>query len=333
MTPRSSLWTVPTVALLLACGATQPSTTHVSGAERATTFDRGRAFALVMSATSCWMGGLWADALGEKYDARTEGIDERCNEVVRALDASPDFQRPLRAVDATAVQRISHEVRALAAKDPADAAHANDLVPLLFEIADAMRESTHARLAADQVKEDAAKSPAPETYRADKNAAAEPLSESKAMRALVEERGPYASDARAVGVLVALDRMEIAHKLPKHLKVLVAGPAYAAVFGVTPPAVGGAPADRSPPGIWLGYLTDVAAAGGYPVPQDVVALPDRESYAWSAVLAGFADKLRATPAYAAPETKLGQVVRQVVARLDDEWETAKSLAAAKRAHR
>ena len=318
------------LSFLLACGAAQPSTTSVTAARGAAPVAHGRAFGLVMTATSCWMGGLWADALGESYDSRNEGIDERCGEVVHALDTSPDFQRPLRAVDATAVDRVARNVYDLARNDSSDAPHRTDLLPLLVEIADGMREDQRARLAADQVKEDAARSPAPPTYAADKNEAATALSQSGAMRALLEDRGPYASDARAIGLLVALDRMEIARKLPKHLKVIVAGPAYAAVFGVAPPAVEGAPSERSPRGVWLAYLSEVAAAGGHPVPPAIVALPDRESYAWSAVLAGFADKLREQPAYAAPETRLGQVVRDVVSRLDEEWATAEALAAAKR---
>ena len=273
---------------------------------------------------------MWADALGEAYDSRNQGIDERCNEVVHAVDAGPDFQRPLRAVDETAARRVEREVRARAVRDRADAPHADELVLLSTRIANAMRETQRARLAADVVKDDAAEHPAPPSYSADKNAAADALTHAGAMRALLEDRGPYASDARAIGVLVALDRMEIARKLPKHLKLLVAGPAFASVFGVAPPGLSGPPADRATAGTWLAYLTAVAAAANHPVPGDLEALPDRETYAWSGVLGGFADELRKEPAYADTRSRLGDVVRAIVARLEDELATAQSLTAAKR---
>ena len=256
------------------------------------------------------MGGLWADALGEKYDARNEGIDARCREV------APDYEKAMHAIDPTAVDRVAQRVGD------------RDLVALTRKIADAARETMQARLAADQVKEDAAKTGAPDTYAADKNAAAPLLSRGDAMRALLDDKGPHADAAHALGVMVALDRMAIARGLPKHLKIEVAGPAYDAVFGVKPPPVSGAPADRAPRGEWLAYLTDVAAAAQHAVPATVGALPDREMLAWASVLEGFADKLRAMPAFKQNDG-VGDVARKIVVRLDAEWKDAQALIAAK----
>ena len=153
---------------------------------------RGQAFGLVTSATSCWLGGLWADALGEKYDDRTSGIEARCNDTLRTMN-------------------------------------------------------TNAR----------------------------------------QERRRAGADR------------------------------------------GGGDARRAPPGVWLAYLSDAAKSAGHPVPADVKPLPHRETRAWTGVLEGFADKLRAEPAFAAPDTTLGHVVTGVVARLDDEYKTAPSLERAK----
>jgi len=315
---------------IVACGgATAQTSTAQSTVQSAPAVARGQAFGLVMDATACWMGGLWADALGEKSDARDEGIAQRCKNVVRAVDAPADFEKPLRAVDATSVERIAQKVAAIARTDDADRAHGDELTGLLGRIADGARETMHARLAADQVKEDAAKTPAPDEYTADKNAAGPVLEHAEAMQALLADRSPYRDAAHAIGLLIALDRTEIAHGLPKHLKIDVVGPSYASVFGVSAPSVSGAPADRSPPGVWLTYLGNVAAAARHRVPDDLTALPDRETYAWSAVLEGFADKLREDPAFSA-QTSLGEVVRNIVARLDDGWGVAKALLDAKR---
>ncbi|HZU85700.1 MAG TPA: hypothetical protein VE987_22390, partial [Polyangiaceae bacterium] len=69
---------------------------------------------------------------------------------------------------------------------------------------------------------------------------------------------------------------------------------------------------------WLAYLTDVAAAAGHPVP-DARDPQNREPLAWTGVLEGFADRLRASSADFGADTPLGNVQRAIVARLDDEY--------------
>ena len=260
-----------------------------------------------MSAASCWMGGLWSDALREnKGDERERGMIARCEPVLRAAGTTDD--RPVRVVDATIVGRLDSRI-----SDPS-------LRALLDDVADAARESMRARLAADEVKSDSDEHPPPAAYKDDKELAAFVMGQSQELWALLDASprryGPYASEAHTLGLLVALDRMEIAFRLPKRLKLDVAGPAYAAVFGVSAPVVHGDAGAPLPRGIWLGYLSDVASAAGHPVPATARSLDAREALAWTSVEEGFADKLRAERSYREP-TRLGDVVRGVVARLDD----------------
>ncbi len=272
------------------------------------------------------MGGEWADALGEKYDDRTAGIEARCDDVLRAMDTTPEESyRLLRSIDSTFVSRIATTVEDVARRDPADAPYASELGLLLERIANASRETMHARRAADLVKEDAEQKPAPASYATDKNTAEPIVREGSAMGLLYADHGPYASEAHTIGLLIAMDRMEIGRGLPKHLKIDAVRDAYSLVFGVSAPLIAGQGADRAPAGAWLGYVSQVAKAAHHEVPADVKALPDRETLAWTGVLEGFADKLRSEPAYAAPQTPLGQMLRGVVARLDDEYETARKL--------
>lgn len=297
----------------LGCGGVA-SNAHIGDARPAAVATNGRAFDLVMTTSSCWMGGLWSDALGERYDTRTSGIEARCDAVLDAIHAKPDdAYKPLRAFEPEIVDRIAAKV--------GDA----DLEALLHRIANAGRETMYARLVADQVKEDADTHPAPTSYASDKDSAVAPLAMHDALRALLDDHGPYASEAHTLGLLVALDRMEIAHGLPKHLKIAAVGGAFTAVFGVSAPVVSPDGATRAPRGVWLTYLSDVARAGNHPVAASVTSLPDREMLAWSSVLAAFADRLRAEPAYATPQTRLGEVTRDVVTRLDDEYNTAERL--------
>lgn len=274
---------------------------------------------LVMSAVSCWMGGLWSDALGEKPgDQREAGMVARCAPVIAAIGVAD--QRPMRAIDASIVARIDERIRD------------GHLRNLLDDAADATRESMHARLAADEVKADAGSHPPPATYADDKRAAADVLGQSQGLWSLLEapprRYGPYAAEARTLGLLVALDRMEIAFRLPKRLKLEVVGPAYAAVFGISAPIVHGDPAAPLPRGMWLGYLSAVASAAGHPVPS-TLDIDSREALAWTGVEAGFADKLRAQPAYA-ESSRLGEAVRGVVHKLADGYDVQQKLVALKR---
>ncbi len=298
---------------------------------------------VVIEATSCWMGGLWSDALDEEGAARDAGINRRCDALLRNVDvASTAHARgiaermppstpeqayyPMRAVEPYVVDAIASSVRARAHGDPWRASDTDRLVTLLRAVANAARENVHARRAADRVKEDARESPSAETREDDKRAAGATLQEGDGLRALfVADVGPYAADARAIGLLMALDRMEIARGLPKHLKVYAVGVAFREVFGVAPPPVPDDPPTPVRSGTWLAYLTEVAAAAGHPVPADARDPQNREPLAWTGTLEGFADRLRVDAARSDAATPLATVERAIVARLDQQCRNERSI--------
>src|SRR5580658_228360 len=188
---------------------------------------RGTAYGLVMQATSCWMGGLWSDALGEKEQVRLNGIQQRCEALLRSVGESPEgAYYPLRAADPNTVDLIARRVAADAMGDAEEGPHAKELMTLLLRVADATRETMHARRAADKVKMEALGDLLSGEYHAENVAAAPELMKSASLRALLEaEVGPYDTEAQIIGLLSAIDRMEIARALPKHLKLIsVEGP-------------------------------------------------------------------------------------------------------------
>ena len=299
----------------------------------------GEAERAVMGATACWMGGLWSDALGEKdaaTDARTAGIERRCTAVLAHLYGAVDPMqyRQLRAVEPRVVDDLAARVQAIASNGRVDAHHAADLVKLLRGVAGAQRENVIARAAADDVKRDAPGASTPAERVTDKEYAADALRRTAGIEALLAlDAGDLTHEAHAIGLLAALDRMEIARKLPMHLKVYAVGGAFVPVFGVRPPVV---PADPAAPlrnGTWLGYLSDVAGAAGHAVPEAATMPLDRETLAWGGVLQAFADRLRAETADVSPRTPLPMVLGNVADRLDRENHTLRALFAAERRER
>src|SRR5579859_1705515 len=281
---------------------------------------------LVMQATRCWMGGLYSSALGETGKARQQGIDMRCDDLLASLGRThEEAYYPLRAVEPDVVADIAWHVRDLAGASLGEAQHARALVRLLYGIADAMRETIDARRAADVVKGAAeVRAPSPER-RAGEDLAAAKLLQGHALRALFHlQAEPYDGEARAVALLGALDRMEIARGLPMHLKVDAVGDAFDAVFGVSPPPVVGPASAPLPGGTWLGYLLEVATAAGHAVPADSRDPVDHEPLAWSSVLAGFADKLHADAARGTGGA-LAPLEQSTAARLDDEFRIERAL--------
>jgi hypothetical protein len=132
-------------------------------------------------------------------------------------------------------------------------------------------------------------------------------------------------EARALGLLCALDRLEIARELPEHLKVHAVGAPFVPVFGVQPPAVPDDPTAPIRSGTWPQYLVDVAAAAGHAVPPDATEPIDRESLAWAGVLQGFADRLRVEQGAVSTRTPLPIVVGNVAHRLEKENATMRAL--------
>jgi hypothetical protein len=288
----------------------------------------GEAERLVIGATSCWMGGLWSDALGEPRDARAADIEGRCDAVlVHVYGAvNPMQYRQLRAAEARVVDDLAGRVRAVASNDRIDRVRADALVRLLRAIADAQRENILARGAADDVKKDEAGASTYGERAQDKTFAAQALQQTAGISGLLSlDVGDLSHEARAIGLLCALDRLEIARKLPKHLKVYAVGGPFVPVFGVQPPQVSDDPTAPIPTGTWPGYLVDVASASGHAVPAAATDLLDRESLAWGGVLQAFADQLRNEGAAVATRTPLPFVLAHVADRLDRENSTLRAL--------
>jgi hypothetical protein len=232
----------------------------------------------------------------------------------------------LRAVEPRIVDDLATRVRAVARNDRTDSPHAEQLVLLLRALADAQRENILARKAADDVKVDE-EHPSSATERAeDKTLAANALLRTEGIRALLAlDAGDLSHEARALGLLSALDRLEIARRLPKHLKVLAVGGPFARAFGVLPPVLPEDPTRPIKTGTWPAYLADVAATTGHPVPPLATDATDRESLAWGGVLAAFADRLRTEASAVSTRTPLPMVLGRVAARLEQEHRTLGAL--------
>ena len=238
----------------------------------------------------------------------------------------PMQYRQLRAAEPRVVDDLAARVRSLAENDRVDRSRADALVKLLRAVAAAERENILARGAADDVKADEA-GPSPPAARAqDKVIAAQALRQTEAIGALLGlDAGDLRHEARAIGLLCALDRLEIARRLPKHLKVYAVGGPFVPVFGVQPPQVSDDAAAPIPTGTWPGYLVEVASVAGHAVPAAATDPLDRESLAWGGVLQAFADQLRNEGAAVSTRTPLPRVLASVASRLDRENSTLRSL--------
>ena len=278
-----------------------------------------QAHAVVLHAAACWLGGVWSDAEGVAADQRRAAGEKRCMGLVTRLFGAEDKVKydQLRLVDAALVDRLAVSVDQLAAADPVDGPHKEALARLLRAVAVAQRESNEAHLAADTVKADL-KAHEPDTLSKDEAAAVAPLRAHAGLEALLKlDAGDLTGEAHALGLLTAMDRMELARGLPKHLKVYAVSGAYQDVFGVAPPQV---PADATAklvPGVWLGYLTDVARAAGHAVPDTATLPREREPWAWGGVVAGFGDKLKADTGKVSGS--FSRIAAGVVKKLDAEW--------------
>jgi len=313
--------------LVFACGGpSKPATTTPTtdtGSEKTppAAGARGPGYDLAMRATGCWMGGLWSDALGEKDFERAQAIEKRCKEVLEAIGETPASYDAFRTLDAKVVGTLTEKTKSVASKEE----NASELAATVRLISDAMHETVTARRAADKVKQDAEKDRT--QYGVDKVSASPELRKTDGVHALLNaSAGPYSADAKTVGMLVVIDRMEIARGLPKHLKIFAVGAPLKDVFGVAPPPVNDDGSMKIEAGTWLNFLTSVASAANRAVPADVKKLEERETLAWNGVLDGLGEKLQ-TGAAEIPDTMtVGKVARAVTARLHQQLETATSLA-------
>jgi len=275
---------------------------------------------LAVLAAACWFGGIWSDAEGDTEDTRGHATEARCHDVVRRVygSDSEDHYRQLRAVEPSVVGDVAAKVESLAKEDADDAPRSQTLAKLVQAVAGAEREAMFARRAAARVKRDLDHER--EKLSADDTAAIDPLKDTRMLEALLKfEGGDITHDAHALGMLAALDHVEIARGMPRHLKLYALGGVNQILFGVPLPAVpveGQKPTTRT---YWLDYVVAAAAGAGHAVPEAVKVPKKREPLAWGGMIEGYADKLRVDIDGLAKDTRLHNVASVVVQRIDAEY--------------
>jgi hypothetical protein len=292
----------------------------------------GGAHALFLHAAGCWFGGLWSDAEGASPDERRAAGERRCMGLVKRLYGTEDKVKydQLRLIEPAVVDQLAAEVDKLASRDPVDGAHKDGLLRLLRAVATAQRENNEAHIAAETVKYDLKNRVEPETLSKDEVAAVKPLRTHVGLDVLMKlDVGDLAAEAHAMALLCAMDRMELARGMPKHLKVYAVADAFQLVFGVAPPNVPTDPTAKLVPGTWLTYLTDVARAAGHAVPDTATIPREREPWAWGGVIAGFGDKLRADTGRLGG-SGFGKIAGFIVKKLDAEWKEIPEVAASQK---
>jgi hypothetical protein len=276
---------------------------------------------VVMAAAGCWFGGVWADALGEEGQAKTAGIESRCRSLEKRVwegaEDKPHYEQ-LRALEMNAAADVVAAVDQAAKNDSVDAPRRDALVKMTTALADAQRELMEARRAADRVKRDLDRDP--EKLNADEvDAVMQLLANTKLEKLLTLDAGDLSKEARALGLLCALDHLEIARGLPKHLKFYAAANEFHVLFGVAVPDVPEDATKKLLPGTWLKFLSETASAAGHPVNDKAQTPRDKDRLAWAGVLMGFSDKLKEEEDGISTTTDLSKVVTVALHRLEAEY--------------
>lgn len=287
---------------------------------------RPAGYKLGLLATACWMGGVWSDAEGAPPATWRDRDEQRCRDLVITLYGQFDQARyqQIRENEQRAVADLLAKIRAT--EPPASRERT---VALFRDVAAAMHEGMLARRAADRVKVDYDADAVEAKLNDDQRTAARALGQHRALEQLIVVTDRDAADRRIMGLVLAMDRMEMARGLPKQLKFYALGHVLTTVFDVpTPPADALKPTSNPRPGTWLTYLTGVASRVGYPVPAgSSLTNKMRETLAWTGVGRAFGDRLQQQlpllPAAAVPE--LSRVANAMTARLAAERATAEAM--------
>jgi hypothetical protein len=258
--------------------------------------------------------------MGDAKDVREANSESRCRDLEKKVWETDDkgHYEQLRAFEAKAVGDVIGKVDSAAKGDAVDGPRRENLVKLTTALADALKETMLARRAGDRVKRDLTKEP--DKLSADEVDAVAPLRSHAKLDALYKlDAGDLSKEAHALGILCALDRVEVARGLPKHLKLYAVADTFQLVFGVTVPD---APADATKklvPGTWLRFLSDTATAAGHPVPANAKTPREKDALAWGGMLEGFSDKLKAESDGVSATTDLNKVTATVLHRLEAEY--------------
>jgi hypothetical protein len=280
---------------------------------------------LVVLAASCWFGGLWGDALGEQDQAKATGIETRCHDLERRVWDTDDktHYEQLRAFEQNAVADVVAKVDVAAKGDSVDGPRRDALVRLVQALADAVKETTAARRAGDRVRRDLDREP--EKLNTDEVDAVLPLRAHAMFETLLKlDAGDLTKEANALGLFCAIDRVELARGLPKHLKFYAVADELQLLFGVTVPDVPSDATRKLVPGTWLRFLADVANAAGHPVSDKAKTPREKDALAWAGMLQGFGEKLAADSNGMSNATDLSRVVATVQHRLEAEYKAQQS---------
>lgn len=307
-------WMTKTALMTLVCCGCA----HAPAAIATRQASQSDGYSLAMATFACWLGPVWTEAEQPTAAAQVADAHARCNDVAVRVwgDAEPTRVERLRALEAVAVDDTVLKVKALSATMPDGDRRA--LEALVKRTADAQRENMWARRASDKIKIDLGDEDRPDQrLTADEQQAIGALGGHRALAALLALSGPFGDDAHALALLAAMDRMELARGLPKHMKVYAVRDAFQLLFAVPPPPLPADVATPLPPGEWLSYLERVATAAGHGGGGDAQPPRARNQLAWGSVLAGFADRLR--PLGERTSATMAPVVRATVKRLDAEY--------------
>jgi hypothetical protein len=297
----------PVTSAAAAPAATAPST-------------QDEAHKLVIAAAACWFGGVWGDALGQQDALKAEGAEGRCKAIAQHVwgtDDKPHYEQ-LRALETNAVADVIAKVDSVAKSDSVDGPRRETLTKLTGALADAQREGMLARRAGDRVKRDLDREP--EKLSKDEVDAVPTLRAHAKLEALVKfDAGNLTKEAHALGIMSALDRVELARGLPKHLKLYAVADEFALFFNVGIPEVPDDATKKLVPGTWLKFLSETAAAAGHPVSDQAKTPREKDALAWGGMLQGFSDKLKVEYAGIDAGTDLNKVVAVVLHRLEAEY--------------
>jgi hypothetical protein len=285
---------------------------------------------LVVQAASCWFGGLWSDALGEQDQAKQAGIEARCRDLTKRVWNTDDkaHLEQLRALESNAIADVVAKVDSLAKSDSVDGRRRDALVNLATALAEAEKETMLARRAGERVRRDLDREP--EKLSGDEVGAVVPLRSHSKIEALYKlDAGDLTKEAHALALLCALDRVEMARGLPKHLKLYAVADEFKLLFGVAVPDVPADATKKLVPGTWLKFLSETANAAGHPVNEKAKTPRERDALAWAGMLEGFSDKLRAEADGMTPGTELNNVVTVVLHRLETEYRAQQAAEASK----
>ena len=263
---------------------------------------------------------------------KAPAIESRCHDLERHVWGADDktHYEQMRGFEQNAVADVVAKIDATAKSDAVDGARREALVSLATALAEALKETTEARRAGDRVKRDLTREP--DKLSADEVEAVRPLRAHAKLEALLAlQAGDLSKEANAMGILCALDRVELARGLPRHLKLYAVADSFHALFGVNVPDVPHDGSKKLVPGAWLRFLTDTARAAGHPVPERAKTARENDALAWSGMLEGFSDKLKADGDGIASTTDLSRVVITVLHRLEAEYSAQQAAETSERA--